>query len=58
MIEALQMIVNLFSNATTTALYAYIGFCVFTLVKYALFIFPITATIKYIVDKMFVSNKE
>ena len=54
MIEELKIIAEIFKNATDGALYAYIGYLFYGLLKISLIVFPISSVIKFIVSKSFI----
>lgn len=56
MSEELKLIVELFSKATDGALYAYVGYLGYSLAKTALIVLPCVSAVKFIVNKVFVSE--
>ena len=56
MTEELKIIAEVFSNATDGALYAYLGYLGFTLAKVGIIVIPICSTVKFITNKVFISE--
>lgn len=58
MIEELKIIAEIFKNATDGALYAYLAFIVYQLIKTSIWIFPIVGLVKYIVNRLVVDENK
>ena len=56
MIEELKIIAEIFKSATDGALYAYLAFLAYQLIKVALIVFPILSGVKFIFNKIFVED--
>ena len=58
MIEELKLITELFKTATDNALYAFIGYGIFNLLKIAMYVVPGYKAFIFLVDRMFVGKNE
>lgn len=56
MVEELKLIAEIFKNATDGALYAYLGYLSYSLLKVAIVVFPILSGVKFIVNKVVVDE--
>lgn len=56
MVEELKLIAEIFKNATDGALWAYLGYLTYELVKLSILVFPIVSGVKYIIDKVVVDE--
>lgn len=56
MIEELKLIVELFQSATDKALYAFLAYGMFNLLKQAMIVFPIVHAIKFFISRAFVGG--
>ena len=57
MIEELKLITELFSTATDNALYAFLGYGIFNLIKLGMISFPIYKGFVFLVDRMFAKQE-
>ena len=57
MIEELRLITELFKSATDNALYAFLAYGVFNLLKLSIITFPVYKGFTFLVDRMFVKQE-
>lgn len=58
MIEELKLITELFKSASDNALYALLGYGLYNLIKISIITFPLYKGFTFLVDRMFVKEKE
>jgi hypothetical protein len=58
MVEELKLITDLFSNATENALYAYITYILYQLLKTSLIVFPLVNVTKFVFKHIFVKEEK
>lgn len=58
MIEELKLITELFKNATDNALYAFMGYGIFNLLKLTIITLPIYKGFMFLIDRMFKKDAE
>lgn len=56
MIEELKLITELFKSASDNALYAFLGYGIYNLIKTSIIVFPIYKGFTFLIDRMFVKE--